>query len=144
MLIADTTIASLIKELTDKTSFRNLISLEQELILGIDSDKVLPQIEDLIANKAQLITVILLYMSKINFFLNIMYVVGIAVDLYAICCEFWTETKGFGILQERNYPDLRLCPSYNHDPSRKVWAHKNTSNYAFKSTHLQYRFITSK
>ncbi|VVC35846.1 Hypothetical protein CINCED_3A007180 [Cinara cedri] len=53
-----TTIAGLIKELTDKSSFRDLINLQQELILGIDSDKVLPQIEDLISNKFDLITVL--------------------------------------------------------------------------------------
>ncbi|XP_025409847.1 vacuolar protein sorting-associated protein 33A [Sipha flava] len=53
-----TTIAGLIKELTDKTSFRDLINLQQELILGIDSDKVLPSIEDLISNKCDLIIVL--------------------------------------------------------------------------------------
>lgn len=53
----DTTVAGLIKELTDKTSFRDLINVQQELILGIESDKVLPQIEDLISNKSDLITV---------------------------------------------------------------------------------------
>jgi len=63
-LFADTTIAGLIKELTDQTSFRDLINLQQELILGIDSDKVLPQIEDLISNKALLLTVILLFVRK--------------------------------------------------------------------------------
>jgi len=54
---SDTTIAGLIKELTDKTRFRDLINLQQELILGIESDKVLPQIEDLISNKFDLIMV---------------------------------------------------------------------------------------
>uniref|UniRef100_A0A2S2PDZ3 Vacuolar protein sorting-associated protein 33A n=1 Tax=Schizaphis graminum TaxID=13262 RepID=A0A2S2PDZ3_SCHGA len=53
-----TTVAGLIKELTDKTSFRDLINVQQELILGIESDKVLPQIEDLISNKFDLITVL--------------------------------------------------------------------------------------
>lgn len=59
VLWSDTTVAALIKELTDKTSFRNSINLQQELILGIDSDKILPQIEDLISNKFNLITVTL-------------------------------------------------------------------------------------
>lgn len=59
MFSPDTTVAGLIKDLTDKTSFRNSINLQQEIILGIDSDKVLPQIEDLISNKFDLITVIL-------------------------------------------------------------------------------------
>ncbi|XP_050526937.1 vacuolar protein sorting-associated protein 33A [Daktulosphaira vitifoliae] len=53
-----TTIAGLIKELTDKKSFRQLINLQQELILGIDTDKVLPQIEDLISNKHDIIMVL--------------------------------------------------------------------------------------
>lgn len=57
-LFTDTTVAGLIKDLTDKISFRNSINLQQEIILGIDSDKVLPQIEDLISNKFDLITVI--------------------------------------------------------------------------------------
>ncbi|XP_050427977.1 vacuolar protein sorting-associated protein 33A [Adelges cooleyi] len=53
-----TTIAGLIKELTDKKNFREFINLQQELILGIDSDKILPQIEDLIANKHNIISVL--------------------------------------------------------------------------------------
>lgn len=71
----DTTVAGLIKELTDKTSFRDLINVQQELILGIESDKVLPQIEDLISNKFDLITVIITssQFTKSNIIQNISY-----------------------------------------------------------------------
>jgi len=59
-------VAELIKELTDKTSFRDLINVQQELILGIESDKVLPQIEDLISNKCDLITVIIRFFNVLG------------------------------------------------------------------------------
>jgi len=75
MSFSDTTVAGLIKELTDKTRFRDLINLQQELILGIESDKVLPQIEDLISNKFNLITV------------NILMPTNVEICITDICCR---------------------------------------------------------
>lgn len=71
--------AELIKELTDKTSFRDLINVQQELILGIESDKVLPQIEDLISNKCDLITVIIRFVNVLG---------QMFYQTFHICCRY--------------------------------------------------------
>lgn len=94
----DTTVAGLIKELTDEKSFRDLINLQQELILGIESDKALPQIEDLISNKFDLIMVIIMYKYKKTFVNNVLLCTGITINMYAIYCKLRIKTKGFGIL----------------------------------------------
>lgn len=56
-IISDTTIAELIKEVTDSNSFLESLQTEQEFMNGIDTDKVHPYIEDCIAQKEPLIKV---------------------------------------------------------------------------------------
>lgn len=56
--ILDTTIAELIKEETDSEKFLSSLQTEQELMLGVDTDKVHPFIEDCIAHQEPLIKVL--------------------------------------------------------------------------------------
>jgi hypothetical protein len=56
-ILPDTTIAELIKEVTDSSSFLESLQTEQEFMNGIDTDKVHPYIEDCIAQKEPLIKV---------------------------------------------------------------------------------------
>jgi len=56
-MLSDTTIAELIKEVTDSNSFLESLQTEQEFMNGIDTDKVHPYIEDCIAQKEPLIKV---------------------------------------------------------------------------------------
>lgn len=53
-----TTIAELIKEVTDTSEFLESLQLEQDLMLGVDTDKVQPHIEDCIAHEEPLIKVL--------------------------------------------------------------------------------------
>jgi hypothetical protein len=57
-LATHTTIAELIKEVTDSNSFLESLQTEQEFMNGIDTDKVHPYIEDCIAQKEPLIKVL--------------------------------------------------------------------------------------
>jgi hypothetical protein len=56
-IISDTTIAELIKEVTDSNSFFFFFQTEQEFMNGIDTDKVHPYIVHCIAQKEPLIKV---------------------------------------------------------------------------------------
>jgi vacuolar protein sorting-associated protein 33A len=56
-LFLDTTIAELIKEVTDSIPFMDSLLVEQEFMNGIDTDKVHPYIEDQIAQKVDLVKV---------------------------------------------------------------------------------------
>lgn len=56
-IFSDTTIAELIKEVTDSNNFLESLQTEQEFMNGIDTDKVHPYIEDCIAQKEPLIKV---------------------------------------------------------------------------------------
>ncbi|PSN50584.1 Vacuolar protein sorting-associated protein 33A [Blattella germanica] len=57
-LATHTTIAELIKEVTDTNNFLESLQLEQEFMNGIDTDKVHPYIEDCIAQKEPLIKIL--------------------------------------------------------------------------------------
>ncbi|XP_067014776.2 vacuolar protein sorting-associated protein 33A [Anabrus simplex] len=57
-LAIHTTIAELIKEVTDSNSFLESLQTEQEFMNGIDTDKAHPYIEDCIAQKEPLIKVL--------------------------------------------------------------------------------------
>lgn len=57
LFVTDTTIAELIKEVTDSNSFLDTLQLQQELMLCVDTDKVQPFIEDCIAHKEPLVKV---------------------------------------------------------------------------------------
>ncbi|XP_049767289.1 vacuolar protein sorting-associated protein 33A [Schistocerca serialis cubense] len=62
-----TTIAELIKEVTDSDSFLECLQTEQEFMNGIDTDKVHPYIEDCIAQQEPLIKVLrLLCMQSVT------------------------------------------------------------------------------
>ncbi|KAL1131088.1 hypothetical protein AAG570_012325 [Ranatra chinensis] len=53
-----TTIAELIKNVTDSTEFLDSLQLEQELMLGVDTDRVQAHIEDCIAHQQPLVKVL--------------------------------------------------------------------------------------
>lgn len=57
-LATHTTIAELIKEVTDSNSFLESLQTEQEFMNGIDTDKVHPYIEDCIAQKEPMLKVL--------------------------------------------------------------------------------------
>ncbi|KAF4532459.1 hypothetical protein B566_EDAN003034 [Ephemera danica] len=57
-LATHTSIAEMIQELTDSSAFREALQLEQDFVNGVDTDKVHPLIEDLIAQKEPLIKVL--------------------------------------------------------------------------------------
>jgi vacuolar protein sorting-associated protein 33A len=69
-LILDTTIAELIKEVTDSVPFMDSLLVEQEFMNGIDTDKVHPYIEDQIAQKVDLVKVSPLFYYTWNAFLQ--------------------------------------------------------------------------
>lgn len=46
--------------------------------------------------------------DKQLFYTNLTFDSGIAIDMHAIGCKFWTEAKDFRILQKRNHTDLRF------------------------------------
>ena len=52
--IPDTSIAELIKEITISDSFQEALQIEQDLLNGIDTDKVCPYIEDFICKQEPL------------------------------------------------------------------------------------------
>lgn len=56
--LPDTTIAEMIKEVTDSTNFLETLQIEQELLNCIDTDKPNSYIEDLIAQETPLIKVL--------------------------------------------------------------------------------------
>lgn len=73
MNFLDTTIAELIKEETDSCCFLESLQLEQEFMNGIDTDKVHPILEDMIAQKMPLIkvfTINLFFIIKITYLFN--------------------------------------------------------------------------
>lgn len=57
-LFVDTSIAELIKEITVSDSFQEALQIEQDLLNGVDTDKVCPYIEDFICKQEPLIKVI--------------------------------------------------------------------------------------
>ena len=57
-LFLDTPIAELIKQVTDSSDFLDSLQLEQELMLGVDTDKIQAHIEDCIAHEKPLLKVI--------------------------------------------------------------------------------------
>ncbi|XP_039288228.1 vacuolar protein sorting-associated protein 33A [Nilaparvata lugens] len=57
-LAVHTAIAELIKEVTDSEKFLSSLQMEQEMMLGVDTDKVHPYIEDCIAHQDPLIKVL--------------------------------------------------------------------------------------
>lgn len=57
-LFADTTIAEMIKEVTDTSNFLECLQVEQELLNCIDTDKANPHIENMIAQQEPLLKVL--------------------------------------------------------------------------------------
>ncbi|XP_054271006.1 vacuolar protein sorting-associated protein 33A isoform X2 [Macrosteles quadrilineatus] len=57
-LATHTTIAEMIKEVTDSTEFLDTLRAQQEMMLCVDTDKVQPYIEDCIAHKESLVKVL--------------------------------------------------------------------------------------
>ena len=53
-LCADTSVAELIKEITISEAFQEALQVEQDLLNGIDTDKVCPYIEDFICKQEPL------------------------------------------------------------------------------------------
>lgn len=84
-----TSIAELIKDVTTSEDIFDKLTMEQEFMSGIDTDKVNNYIEDCIAQKHSLIKLLRL------------------VCLQSVC-NSGAQTKSFGILQKRDSPDLRL------------------------------------
>ncbi|KAL1461047.1 hypothetical protein WDU94_012979 [Cyamophila willieti] len=58
LLAIHTTIAEMIKNITDSPEFLDALHAEQEIFLGVDTDKTLPYIENAIAHKKPLIKVL--------------------------------------------------------------------------------------
>lgn len=50
-------IAEMIKEVTDTENFRDSVQTEQEIILGLVTDRVIPYIEDCMTRKVDIIKV---------------------------------------------------------------------------------------
>lgn len=57
-IFVDTTIAELIKEVTETSNFSECLHVEQELLNGIDTDKPNPRIEDMIAQQEPILKVL--------------------------------------------------------------------------------------
>lgn len=55
--VVDTTIAEMIKEVTDSDDFLDTLHCQQEMMLCVDTDKAQPYIEDCIAHKEPLVKV---------------------------------------------------------------------------------------
>jgi hypothetical protein len=58
LFCADTSVAELIKEITISEDFQEALQVEQDLLNGIDTDKVCPYIEDFICKQEPLTKVI--------------------------------------------------------------------------------------
>ena len=58
LFFVDTSIAELIKEITVSDSFQEALQVEQDLLNGIDTDKICPFIEDFISKQEPIIKVI--------------------------------------------------------------------------------------
>ena len=56
--ITDTSIAELIKEITMMDSFQEALEIEQDLLHGLDTDKVSPYIEDFICKQEPLVKIL--------------------------------------------------------------------------------------
>lgn len=55
---SDTTVAELIKETADSSEFLDSLMVEQDMVLGVDTDKINPRIEECIAKKVPLVKVL--------------------------------------------------------------------------------------
>lgn len=80
--ILDTSIAELVKEITVSDSFQEALQIEQDLLNGVDTDKVCPYIEDFICKQEPLTKVL-------EYTLNLFLKSTDPISILSVCCRFY-------------------------------------------------------